>query len=220
MPNNRKRLPSADERRSPLLISGLVAALLFNSLVLAQAVIRPEYDLVRMPLSLLALGHGGWVQTLNFVITGFLIMAAAIGVRATRSPGTGNLAGPVLLAFYGAGMAVAGFFPADPINGFPVGAHATPALTANAQLHGFGFMVAHLAVIIASLVFAFRFWRLSRKGWAAYCVITALGVPLLIVLGFASEEIRGLAFFLTGIASMSWLALLTRRLGTEAALPD
>ena len=44
-----------------------------------QARLREGFDPARHPLSVLAVGPGGWIQTANFVITGLLVIAAALG---------------------------------------------------------------------------------------------------------------------------------------------
>ena len=45
---------------------------------LIQALLRDGFDLARHPLSVLANGPGGWVQTANFVLTGLMVLAAAV----------------------------------------------------------------------------------------------------------------------------------------------
>ena len=72
-----------------LLACGVVSAPLFVGVVLAEAVTRQGFDLVRMPLSLLSLGDTGWVQRANFIACGLLFALASIGLARRRVPGGG-----------------------------------------------------------------------------------------------------------------------------------
>jgi hypothetical protein len=81
--------------------------------------VRDGFDLSRHALSLLANGPGGWVQTANFVLTGAMVIAAAVGFA--RVPRPQSRAAGWVLGVYGVSMIAAAIFPADPVDGFPVG---------------------------------------------------------------------------------------------------
>ena len=49
-----------------LLRCGVLAGTFYLAVGLIQALLRDGFDLARHPLSLLANGRGGWVQTANF----------------------------------------------------------------------------------------------------------------------------------------------------------
>ena len=53
-----------------------------------QSLLRPEHSLVTDPISAMAAGTSGWVQDVNFLVFGALMIAYAIelhlGVRRTR----------------------------------------------------------------------------------------------------------------------------------------
>ena len=126
---------------------------------MAQALTRRGFSLTRDEWSLLALGHLGWIQTANLILTGAMTLAGAIGVRraAGRSAAAGIWA-PRLLAGYGLALIGAGIFHADPADGFPSGAHAggPPPITWHGTLHlvsgsiGFGCLIAACFVIARS----------------------------------------------------------------------
>src|SRR5687768_10162117 len=105
-----------------LLIGGIVAAPLFILLWAVQAFTREGFRPTFHPLSLLSLGDGGWVQIANFVITGLLLIGAAVGLRRVTGRGTGALWVALLIALMGVGLVIAGVFVADAGAGFPVGA--------------------------------------------------------------------------------------------------
>src|SRR5262245_5660939 len=94
---------ATDTRR--LLTPGIVAGPFYLAVGLGQALLRDGFDLARHPLSVLANGPGGWIQTANFILTGLMVLAAAAGFRRALAP-TGRWASLFLGAF-GASMIVA-----------------------------------------------------------------------------------------------------------------
>lgn len=63
-----------------LLRGGVIAGPLFVATALAEGATRRGYVQRRHPVSSLALGSRGWVQTVNFLLTGTLYVGAAIGL--------------------------------------------------------------------------------------------------------------------------------------------
>ena len=53
-----------------LLLLGAAAGPLFLVAATIQSLPRADYDLVRHPISSLAIGGHGWVQDTNFIVTG------------------------------------------------------------------------------------------------------------------------------------------------------
>jgi hypothetical membrane protein len=159
-----------------LLGYGIVAGPFYVLVSLAQAMLRDGFDLTRHDWSLLANGRGGWVQSANLVLSGLMVVAAAVGcARALRS-GPGHRPVPWLLAGYGSGLVGAGIFRADPMAGFPTGTPDGPpvSVTGHGMLHlvcaGIGFV----ALVVAALVLARRFGREGRPGRAAFSVLTGV----------------------------------------------
>ena len=90
---------SAATQTARLLACGIAAGPLFLTVGLTQAFIRDGFDLSRHPLSLLSLGDLGWVQITNFVVTGGLFLACAVGmgrawVPARAAPGARGWSAP------------------------------------------------------------------------------------------------------------------------------
>src|ERR687884_543103 len=73
-----------------LLGYGVVAGPFYVLVVLVQAVIRPGFDLARHDASLLSNGSFGWLQVANFLLTGAMVVACAIGVRRALGGGLGS----------------------------------------------------------------------------------------------------------------------------------
>ena len=164
--------PGARLTRS-LLGYGVLAGPFYVAVALVQAVLlRPGFDLARDDVSLLSNGSLGWIQIANFLITGAMVVAAAVGLHRALPGGWA----PRLLAIYGLGLIGAGVFVADPMNGFPAGAPAgrPDSITVHGMLHiafaGIGF----LAFVISCFVMARRFARERKTGWTWFSIVAGV----------------------------------------------
>lgn len=155
------------------LSSGLVGAALFVLTFLIDGATRPGYHPVRQPVSALALGPRGWVQTANFVVCGLLITAASPGIY--QAAGSLWLAG--LVAVFGLALVASGVFPMDPMRGYPPGTpEGTPTKTSrNHQLHDWAGMVVFAALpaaaLAAALVLTDTLWAVGSGVVAAVLVV-------------------------------------------------
>jgi hypothetical membrane protein len=158
-----------------LLACGTVAGPLFLTVGLIQALTRDGFDLSRHPLSLLSLGDLGWIQIANFIVTGALYVACALGMWKVLRPDRSGTWGPLLVGCLGVGLIVAGVFVTDAGAGFPEGAPAgaPEQISWHGILHEIGFLLAFFGMIIGCLVFVRRFAALKQWGWVAACVATA-----------------------------------------------
>jgi hypothetical protein len=208
--------------RSPLLLAGALAAPLFTVAVLAQAALRPGFDLTRHPASVLANGEHGWVQVATFLVTGALTLAGAAGMRRTvgdlRGPqGEASRAGLVggrlvagLLAVQGAGLIVAAIFKLDPVDGFPAG---TPAgqpetFSTEAMVHNAAGSLSFLALIVACFVLA----RRIRGRWAVLGVVAGAAFAAGLVWALSGGAAGSLTLFLGVVVAWTWVAATEVRL--------
>jgi hypothetical protein len=161
-----------------LLTCGVAAGPGYIVVVVLQLLTRDGYDISRHPASLLSNGDQGWIQIANFVVTGALFVACAIGLRRVlgTAGGRGAIWGPRLIGVFGAGMVAAGVFSADPADGFPPGTPAgTPTtISGPGMVHFLVAGVAFLALIAACFVFARRFAATGSRGWAAFSTVTGV----------------------------------------------
>lgn len=201
-----------------LLGYGVLAGPLYVLVGLAQAVTRDGFDLRRHELSLLANGPFGWIQMTNLVLSGLMTVAAAAGIgRAVRratalDAGAPRSAGwaPRLITGYGLGLIVAGFFRADPMDGFPLG---TPAGTNHISSHGTVHLVSSgigfFCLIAACFVLARRFAAMAEPRWATYSriagVVTLVGFVGGAALAASTTGVGGL--WIAVLSGWSWLAL-------------
>src|SRR6187401_1332118 len=90
LPNN---VPARIPRLRMLALAGIVGPIWFTTLVIIQGFLLADYSHVRLPISALAAWPTGWIQNINFYVTGVLGMAFAValhhGVQPTRRGGAG-----------------------------------------------------------------------------------------------------------------------------------
>jgi hypothetical protein len=196
-----------------LLGYGVLAGPFYIGVSLAQALTRNGFDLTRHEWSLLANGPGGWVQVLNLILSGLMVVAAAAGFRRALGKGRGARWAPRLLAAYGVALVAAGAFRADPMNGFPVGtADGPPAHpTLSGALHVVAGGVGFLALVAATWLLAGRFRHDGRRKQAA--VTRTTGVVFLVAFaGIASggtSPVVNLAFTAAVVLTWAWLSLIS-----------
>lgn len=196
-----------------LLIQGMAVGPLYLSVGLAQALLREGFDLGRHPLSLLANGPGGWIQTANFVVCGLMVVAAAAGIRRALRPHAQRSGW--ILACFGVSMLVAAIFPADPVDGFPVGTpEGFPTTVSSAGLiHFAAGGIGFLALAVACFTTARAMSRRGDTGMArlsllsGVCVVGGFFAPFLIP---ASGPVAGIWFSV--VVGWTWLALVSGRL--------
>ncbi|WP_328650818.1 DUF998 domain-containing protein [Micromonospora sp. NBC_00330] len=205
---------SADSRRTTtrvLLAGGVIAGPLFVLAAAAQVLTRDGFDLSRQPLSLLALGDLGWIQIANFVLTGLLALAGAVGLRRALRGEPGGTWGPALIAVHGLGLIIGGVLVSDPSMGWPAGApEGTPdTVSWHAVGHGIGAALAFGSLPIACLVFARAGWRAGQRGWAAFSVGSALAVVA--ILAWPDQDTLSVRMALACVVVFAWLTALCGR---------
>lgn len=101
--------PPLDVRITKSLLGyGLIAGPIYVVVAAAQAVTRAGFDPTRHAVSQLANGSLGWIQIANFVVTGAMTIAAAVGIGRALPPRRHARWSAVLLAGYGVALIVTG----------------------------------------------------------------------------------------------------------------
>ena len=192
-----------------LLTCGIVAGPLYMIVGAVEVLTRPGFDVRYNMLSQMSLGDQGWIQVVNFVVSGLLVLAGAVGIRRALRSGPASTWGPRLVGVYGLGLIAAAVFSADPGFGFPPGTPAGPPTTMSTHslLHFMSALFGFFAIIGAGVVFARGFATLGQRGWATYSLATAV-VFLVAFLGTASGS-GGVPFTLAlwGAIALAWVWL-------------
>jgi hypothetical protein len=177
---------------------------------------RANYDPLRHPISSLSLGELGWVQVANFLVTGLLVLAFAIGLQRRPSSSGGSKWGPRLIGVIAIGLLGAGIFATDPMNGYPPGTPVLPlAYSVPGRLHRAFSAFVFLGMPIACFVFARSFARQGMRIWMTYSALTGIAFAIVFVLTSAAflqveslVNLAGLFQRVTLTIGWTWLTLL------------
>lgn len=208
-----------------MLYAGVIAGPIYIVVGALQILFRPGFDLRRHDLSLLSNGDLGWIQITNFLLTGVLVILAAVGIRRVLSHTQPSKWGPILLAIYGIGLIGAAIFVADPALGFPPG---TPSdahtISTSGLLHFVSGGIGFLGLIAACFVFARRFATLGQARWVIYSIAT--GVLFFAAFFGIAAGSNGpsnlvtfviLSFTVAVLLAWTWISLLSLHLLKEQA---
>ncbi|CAM5474465.1 hypothetical protein GCM10010329_30620 [Streptomyces spiroverticillatus] len=191
--------------RLGVLLCGVAAGPLFLAAGAVQGLTREGFDFGRNALSQLALGEAGWVQTLNFLVVGALLLACAAGLH--RNLG-GRRGGPVLVGVFGLSFWAAAAFPADAGAGFPAGAPDAAVMTGAGAAHMAAGMIGYLALCAAFFVLARPLADRGHRTWA----VASRVVPVVVFAGFLASAASVLAFTAGAALGLLWLSAVTYRL--------
>jgi hypothetical membrane protein len=157
-----------------LALCGILAPVLFATLVVLQGWLQPDYSHVKLPISALAAWPAGWIQVLNFWITGTLLVMFAVALHAGVRRTSRGAAGFMLLVLGGIGLLVAGTFSWKMVDGVPT---ETPQHVVGAIM-GFVFNSLGLAVFSRRMRADPRWRDLSAYTLATGLIMLALFVAL------------------------------------------
>jgi hypothetical membrane protein len=197
----------------PLLACGVIAGPLFVVSFLVHGALKPDYDPMRHPVSSLALGPYGWVQTVTFIVAGLLTVAFAVGLAGGR--GVRQKVGAILVGLWGVGLIGAGAFVTDPVSGYPPGTRAVvKGATAAGILHDLFSVVAFFSLGAACFVLAGG----AGLRWAVYSMLSGAAFLFTFFVasaGFGQDQtLVGVAGFWQRICvsiGWAWLAVLAAR---------
>lgn len=147
--------------------AGIVGPLFFMVVLLIDGWLTPGYSAMTEVVSFLEVGSTGWIQCLNFVLTGLLFILFASGffqwMRSQSSSGWLSVT-TVLIALSGVGMIMAGLI-------LPEAPGATQ-ITVRWILHTIAFSMVFLPLGLACLFVGGKFIRTA--GWRIHGVYSLL----------------------------------------------
>ena len=212
------------EQTKLLLTGGVLAGPLYILVGIAQILTRAGFDITRHPLSFMSLGDLGWIQITNFIVTGLLVIAGAIGMRQLAQADKRLRWGALLVGIYGLGVVGGGVFVTDPALGFPPGTPDTYPQTVSwhGLLHFIFGQIGFLALIVASFVYARYFITKALRGWAMFSALTGALFLLAIIATVATAGGDGsgwalLALYGAVALAWIWLAALSYHMRSDLA---
>lgn len=197
-----------------LLGVGVLVGPFYLTVGLMQAFVRDGFDLKRHALSHLANGPGGWVQTANFVLSGLMVLAAAVGIARALHPR--YRVGSWFLGGFGASMLVASVFPADPMLGFPAG---TPegyptSISTRGLVHFIAGTLGFVSLAVSCFLAAVAMSRRKASALARISFFAGLAVPIGFFGGAAlTGNAAGIAgIWISVVVGWVWLAVMSLHL--------
>lgn len=191
-----------------LLGYGVVAGAFYLTVGVVLALTREGFSFADHPLSVLMLGEGGWMQRANLVLSGLMVVAAAVGIaRALRGSPHARRAGTWLVV-HGAALVLSGVFAPDPVAGFPPGTAVGDEASLTGVLHlAFG-ALGFVAIAAAAVVLAGWLAATSAKRWARASRATAGVIVVAFVAGaaLATQPVGIALLWLAVVAGWAWLA--------------
>lgn len=156
-------------------VLGACGAALFVVVLLVDGATRTGYSPIYHPVSALALGRRGWIQTANFLVSGAAITVGAVGALVDRAPAAGPILLGITLAVFGVAVIASGIFRMDAQRGYPPGSvDGDPAtFSLRHRLHDHAGAVVFLALPVASAIGVFA---LSDVRWKVVSALAAVGL--------------------------------------------
>jgi Protein of unknown function (DUF998) len=207
-----------------LLYCGLAAGPVFVTAFLVEGARREGYRPSRHPVSSLALGPRGWVQTANFAVTGTLVLAGAAGLGRAADRALSSRVGRALIGAAGTGLIGAAVFATDPVSGYPPG---TPdALTQPSRtgmIHNLAAVPVFLGLPAAAFTCRRQSARTGHRRFGRYSAATAttmLTTTALASAGFNQSprlvNLAGLFQRASIVTGFGWLTALSAQALTRA----
>ena len=194
-----------------LLRWGVVAGPFYVAVSVTLGVTRDGFDFTRHYWSLLTNGDLGWVQMVNYVLTGLMLVTFSVGLGRALRPGLAHRWGPVSVGVFGASLVVAGLFPTDPYGDFPyppplAGAQGT---TGRGLLHFAALCVGSAAAAAACFVVAQRFGADGTSGLALFSRVTGVVLAVSLVLfiaTFPGSAVNSVGLTAAMVLLLAWVA--------------
>jgi hypothetical membrane protein len=207
---------AALSRPKVLALAGFVGPLWFTTLIVVQGLLHPEYSHVKLPISALAAFPTGWLQNLNFCVTGVFMILFIIGLNGGVRPTPRGRAGFALLLIGATALMMNGVFPWTMIDGVPTEppAHAASAITTFASTG------------VGMIVFSRRMTADARwRSCATYTLWSGILVLVLfVIVGFFAvdegaplHEWTGLIQRILAAVWLVWIIKLARVLWFESS---
>jgi hypothetical protein len=200
---------------------GVVAGPFYLLVGIIQGVVRDGFSFSKHALSHLMLGDGGWLQSANLILSGFMVIAAAIGFYRVISANERSRVARTLIITYGAALIGSGLFPPGPADGFP-----DPGSTAEMTTTG----VVHLAfgaigfLALSGATFVVARWFVSEGKSSLAVRSRAAGVVVLVGFMAGAALSAGTAgvllIWISVVAGWSWLAMTSIWLYRTVPHPD
>ena len=168
------------------LLGGIIGGPLFITVYLIEGFTRKDYNWLRHPVSALAIGEEGWIQTANFFVTGTCFLCFAYGLYKTLKPPFNRRTALILFTIIGIGLIGAGIFSTDPIVGYPPELpYQNHQTSVHGHLHNAFSLPVFIGIITACFSFRKKFNLQGEQKWALYSLLTGIAMIIVFIMSGA-----------------------------------
>lgn len=180
--------------------AGIIGPALFVAIFTIEGWLRLGYEPLSTYISALSLGSRGWIQMVNFVVLGVLLLLFTRGVAAEFQTGKASRWGLILLTILAILFMVSGPFVMDP-TGTPLN-----QTTVHGTIHGLAGGIIFILMPISCFVFLRRFrvdlnWR-SIQWWTLILGIIVSAAVVLLTISSKLPDVQNVF--------KDWLGLIQR----------
>jgi hypothetical protein len=173
---------------------GAISGVIFTLSWIVQEAFKTGYNSMMIPISSLAIGELGWIQSANFLISGTALIFFAYGLEKIRLKEEFSKWIVIFLTIGAVGLIRAGCFITDPMNGFPPRTPETIVeTTINGILHQLFSVLLFIGLPVAMAFFSKYFLKIKNKKWRIYTLVSSvLFIIFVIVIKVAAITSLGL----------------------------
>jgi hypothetical membrane protein len=193
---------------SLFVLVGMIGPILFVLVFTIDGFLRPGYSPIREVVSNLGVGADAWIQNVNCIASGLLLISFAIGFYGGMRSVISRrrlIISTLLLVLAGACLVNEGFFTTD-IPGYP-------AVTFHGLVHDIGFLVLFTSLMITFFLVG---WCLRKtpawRGYGWYSMITTFVTLGLLVINFYvsihAPQVAGLAVRVFTVEGLAWYVVI------------
>jgi hypothetical protein len=157
------------EQRRLAAWAGILAPALFVAVFTIEGWLRPGYHPLSTYVSALSLGPRGWIQIVNFIVLGLLLLVFTFGLATEFQSGKASRGGITLFFIIAILFVVSGPFRMDP-TGTPLN-----QVTVHGTIHGLAGGIIFILMPISCFVFLRRF-RMDPHWQSLYWWTLGLGI--------------------------------------------
>lgn len=190
-----------------LLWCGAGGAALFVLVFLIDGWTRPGYSPARHPVSALALGSRGWIQTANFLVCGVSVAAGGVVAGGTLD----SILLGTAIGVFGVALIFSGIFPMDAMRAYPPGTpDETPPVTTRVNAaHDLAGTIVFGVIPVAALIAVFVPAAAGLRWYSlAVAVATLVGFFAFAAAWEKDRPYAGLVQRLTIAAGWSWVSVI------------
>ena len=167
--------------------AGIISPILFVGIFTIEGALRSGYSPLKMYISALSLGNRGWIQIMNFMFFGILLLIFTFRISTEFPTGKASRGGLALMRILALLFIISGPFVMDPMG--------TPSLqmSLHGTIHGLAGGIVFLLFPIICIIYLRRFqednnWRSFKWVTLLFGIIEIIAVLFFTIVSKIPEE--------------------------------